>query len=153
MSERIFIGRENDIATLQEAWHRAKAGRPQMVVLLGETGLGKTRVVQEFYGWLSETDVEDAQGYWPDTLQIRRSLELNPPAEKINLTAQIPWLWWAQVFHPTEGRNQAPIRRSTLEEHDRNLVVDPESSTRNQGLIHLFWRPLGSSLRDNYATP
>ena len=88
MSERIFIGRDTELGTLQEAWHRAKAGHPQMVVLWGETGLGKTRVVQEFYGWLSETNVEDPRRHWPDTLQIGRSLELSPPAGNVDLKGE-----------------------------------------------------------------
>ena len=103
-----------------------------MVVLLGETGLGKTRIVQEFYGWLSETDVEDPQGYWPDTLQIGRSLELNPPADTINLQVQIPWLWWGMRFHPVDERNQATIRRSPFEEDDPNLVVHAEPIMRKR---------------------
>ncbi len=132
MSERIFIGRENELATLCEAWYRAKAGQPQMVVLLGETGLGKTRVAQEFYGWLSETDVEDPQGYWPDTLEIGRSLELNPPAETVNLRVEIPWLWWGMRFHPVDERNRATIRRSPFEEDDPNLVVHAEPIMRSR---------------------
>ena len=126
MSERVFIGRKDELASLQNAWHRAKAGHPQMVVILAETGLGKTRLVQEFYGWLSETDIEDPNGYWPDNLPIGASLGLNPPADAINLKVQIPWLWWGMRFHSVDERNQDPIRRSPFEAEDPNLTVHAE---------------------------
>ncbi len=52
----LFVSREDELAWLQAAWYEAKAGRPQFRVLLGESGLGKTRLVQEFYRWLSSEE-------------------------------------------------------------------------------------------------
>lgn len=46
-----FVGRRADRALLASAYRRAAAGRPQLVVLEGEPGIGKTRLATEFAGW------------------------------------------------------------------------------------------------------
>ncbi|WP_345458862.1 helix-turn-helix transcriptional regulator [Actinoallomurus oryzae] len=43
-----FVGREPELATLTDAFERARAGDPGAVLLGGEAGGGKTRVVGEF---------------------------------------------------------------------------------------------------------
>jgi class 3 adenylate cyclase/predicted ATPase len=43
-----LVGREEEIALLAKRWHLAKEGDGQVVVLSGEPGIGKSRVVQEF---------------------------------------------------------------------------------------------------------
>ena len=47
-----LVGRRPEWAQLQEAWQRASAGRPQMVVLTGEAGIGKTRLAEELLAWV-----------------------------------------------------------------------------------------------------
>ena len=43
-----FVGREHEVELLQERWERAKQGSGQVVLLSGEPGIGKSRLVQEF---------------------------------------------------------------------------------------------------------
>ena len=43
-----LIGRSDEIARLQSCWERAALGQQQVVVVTGEPGAGKTRVVFEF---------------------------------------------------------------------------------------------------------
>ena len=43
-----FVGREAEIAQMQEVWHRSKGGRHQLVLVAGEPGIGKTRLSLEF---------------------------------------------------------------------------------------------------------
>jgi predicted ATPase len=50
------VGRENELSVLRQAWHAAISGRPQVVALVAEARLGKTRIVQEFYRWLNQTE-------------------------------------------------------------------------------------------------
>jgi class 3 adenylate cyclase len=53
-----FVGRETELAALQHALARAGAGHGQVVAVLGEAGVGKSRLVYEFVqshrlqGWL-----------------------------------------------------------------------------------------------------
>src|SRR5256714_13262863 len=46
-----FLGRTAEFGTLIECYQRAQAGQPQLVLLQGETGIGKTRLASEFLGW------------------------------------------------------------------------------------------------------
>jgi predicted ATPase len=41
-----LIGREHEVGLLQERWQRAKQGEGQVVLLSGEPGIGKSRLVQ-----------------------------------------------------------------------------------------------------------
>jgi DNA-binding CsgD family transcriptional regulator/tetratricopeptide (TPR) repeat protein len=44
----VMVGREPDLATLREALDRAHGGEPATVLVGGEAGVGKTRLVEEF---------------------------------------------------------------------------------------------------------
>ena len=53
-----FVGRESELSTLNKALESARAGRGQVVALVGEPGVGKSRLFWEFihshrtHGWL-----------------------------------------------------------------------------------------------------
>jgi predicted ATPase len=53
-----FVGREQELATLGARWRQVEAGQGQVVGIIGEPGLGKSRVCYEFLrsclarGWL-----------------------------------------------------------------------------------------------------
>ncbi|MEV7032154.1 AAA family ATPase [Streptomyces sp. NPDC093272] len=44
----VFVGRNDELGTLNEALARAEAAEPQALLLGGEAGVGKTRLVEEF---------------------------------------------------------------------------------------------------------
>ncbi|OKI19679.1 hypothetical protein A6A07_07940 [Streptomyces sp. CB03911] len=44
----VFVGRDPEITTLTDALRRAGEGRPQAVLIGGEAGVGKTRLLEEF---------------------------------------------------------------------------------------------------------
>jgi len=46
-----FLGRTAEFGTLIESYQRAQVGQPQLVLLQGETGIGKTRLSTEFVRW------------------------------------------------------------------------------------------------------
>ena len=50
-----LVGREDDLAFLKKRWDRVKAGGGQFVQIVGEAGLGKSRLVEEFRSQLAET--------------------------------------------------------------------------------------------------
>ena len=105
----LFVGRRAELEHLRGAWRRAHDGDPQLVVLLAETGMGKTRLVQAFYSWLSQTqDAPDPDGYWPDWLERdRSSLSVNPPLRGTENPPSVPWLWWGLRFSNPALRNRA----------------------------------------------
>ena len=50
-----FVGREEELDAAARRWERARAGEGQFVLIVGEPGLGKSRLVEEFRGRLGET--------------------------------------------------------------------------------------------------
>ncbi|MFE5190719.1 AAA family ATPase [Streptomyces sp. NPDC056628] len=46
----VFVGRTTELETLDDALARATTGEPQALVIGGEAGVGKTRLVEEFAG-------------------------------------------------------------------------------------------------------
>src|SRR5215471_1764238 len=70
-----FVGREREQAVLLNAWQRAQAGAATYVLVHGEAGVGKTRLVDEIGGrvradgaWVLRGrcwDLGGAPAYWP----------------------------------------------------------------------------------------
>ena len=52
-----LIGREHEVGLLQERWKRAEQGEGQVVLLSGEPGIGKSRLVQELKEQLAHEGV------------------------------------------------------------------------------------------------
>jgi class 3 adenylate cyclase len=50
-----LVGRDEEIATLMQRWERARNGDGQLVLIVGEPGMGKSRLIEEFHAKLSET--------------------------------------------------------------------------------------------------
>lgn len=46
--ETLFVGREDELQTLASRWRRVCDGEGQTVLLIGEPGIGKTRLIEEF---------------------------------------------------------------------------------------------------------
>lgn len=47
----VFVGRAEERAALDDAFERVRAGRPAAVLIGGEAGVGKSRLVSEFAAW------------------------------------------------------------------------------------------------------
>ena len=50
-----LVGRDEEITMLMRRWERARQGEGQLVLIVGEPGLGKSRLVEEFHLRLRET--------------------------------------------------------------------------------------------------
>jgi class 3 adenylate cyclase/predicted ATPase len=50
-----LVGRDEEIAILMRRWERARQGDGQLVLIVGEPGLGKSRLIEEFHARLRET--------------------------------------------------------------------------------------------------
>jgi class 3 adenylate cyclase/predicted ATPase len=50
-----FVGRDEEIAILMRRWERARQGNGQLVLIVGEPGLGKSRLIEEFHARLRDT--------------------------------------------------------------------------------------------------
>src|SRR5262244_2123412 len=77
-----FVGRQQELAALQQTLERARAGHGQVVAVVGEAGVGKSRLVYEFVhshhtpGWLvlesASVSYGKATPYFPVIDLLRR---------------------------------------------------------------------------------
>jgi predicted AAA+ superfamily ATPase len=100
-----LVGRESEVALLVERWEQAKAGHGQVILLSGEAGIGKSRLVQvlkdhvanePYVRWecrslpyYQNTALYHLTDLWQRTLQWRHD---ESPDEKLETVAELPGL-------------------------------------------------------------
>src|SRR5208337_5616675 len=67
-----LVGREDELTLLTRRWSRALAGEGQFVQIVGEPGIGKSRLIEEFRGRLGETPHTWVEWSSSQLLQIPR---------------------------------------------------------------------------------
>ena len=72
------VGRDEEIAMLLRRWERARQGEGQLVLIAGEPGLGKSRLIEEFHARLRDTPHTWVE--WSCS-QLLQSTPLHPIAE------------------------------------------------------------------------
>jgi hypothetical protein len=73
-----LVGRDEEIAMLMRRWERARQGDGQLVLIVGEPGLGKSRLIEEFHARLRDTPHTWIE--WSCS-QLLRNTPLHPIAE------------------------------------------------------------------------
>ena len=58
----LFTGRNNEVQALTDSFQRAVGGQPQVVILQGESGIGKTRLAIRFLAWARAQGAEVLHG-------------------------------------------------------------------------------------------
>ena len=90
-----FVGRESELMLLQATYERVvEQGEPRLVTLVGDPGVGKTRLVRELWAWIGSQEPQplrrtgrclpygDAITYWPLGEVLKEHLgilESDPP--------------------------------------------------------------------------
>jgi predicted ATPase len=111
-----LVGREEEIAILMRRWQRAQQGDGQLVMIVGEPGLGKSRLIEEFHTRLADTPHTWVE--WSCS-QLLQNTPLHPIAE-----------WGRQRFG---GADLPAERRLTdLESSLAQVKLDP---TENASLL------------------
>ena len=73
-----LVGRDEEIAMLMRRWERARRGDGQLVLIVGEPGLGKSRLIEEFHARLRDTPHTWTE--WSCS-QLLQNTPLHPVAE------------------------------------------------------------------------
>src|SRR6516165_2788801 len=73
-----LVGREEELAMLMRRWERARQGDGQLVLIVGEPGLGKSRLIEEFHARLR--DVPHTWTEWSCS-QLLQNTPLHPVTE------------------------------------------------------------------------
>jgi class 3 adenylate cyclase/predicted ATPase len=73
-----LVGRDEEMAMLMRRWERARQGDGQLVTIVGEPGLGKSRLIEEFH-----TRLRDVPHTWVEwsCSQLLQNTPLHPIAE------------------------------------------------------------------------
>src|SRR5579859_5444477 len=103
----VFVGRSSELSALRQAWLSAAGGRPSWMLVGGEAGIGKTRLVAEFAG---EVSAEGA-----------RVLVGNCPPVAPGL---VPFAPLAEILRAFGGSVTAGLPRGHAEAITRLLEVD-----------------------------
>ena len=131
-----FHGRAAELAQLrclfEECTTRDPAtgrfGGPRMAVVIAESGIGKTRLVQALYQQLT-TDLQwdpPEVNYWPDAFNDA-GVQLRVTPNMAGHVAQGPprFAWLGARFHATDVRNLSE-RRSSLTELRHSIMIHAE---------------------------
>src|SRR5215469_8296010 len=108
-----LIGRVEEIAMLMRRWERAWQGDGQLLLIVGEPGLGKSRLIEEFHGRLRDTPHTWVE--WSCS-QFLQNTPLHPIAE-----------WGRQRFGSTDV--PAERRLADLESSLAQVKLDPADNT------------------------
>lgn len=76
--ETLFAGRAQEYQALREIYGQTTAGQPQAEILLGEAGIGKTRLATEFLAWAA---AQGAGGLHGSALESSSHLPFQPLVE------------------------------------------------------------------------
>ena len=127
--EHRFVGRERELEILREAWERVRAeGRCELVTVVGDAGVGKSRLAVELLGSIEATVVRgrclpygEGVTYWP-VVEVLKQLDVLP-SDEAAAVAIGPLLGETDVA--TSAEEIAWAFRKTLEQAaaERPLVV------------------------------
>jgi class 3 adenylate cyclase len=83
-----LVGRDQELALLMERWRQAKAGEGQGVMLVGEAGIGKSRILRALLDGLKSEEHTRVQyqcspyhadsAFWPVTQQLAHAAGFEP---------------------------------------------------------------------------
>jgi len=73
-----LVGREEELEHLRRRWERARQGEGQLALIVGEPGIGKSRLIEEFRASLGETPHTWVE--WSSS-QLLQNTPLHPIAE------------------------------------------------------------------------
>ena len=118
-----FVGRDRELSMLCEAFRDVCETRePRLVVLLGEAGVGKTRLMREFWAWLGDQPCNpvrrtgrclsygNATTYWPLAEVLREQFDLRedePPESVMTLLGRHRFL--ARTLGIDTGEDLHPL--------------------------------------------
>jgi class 3 adenylate cyclase/tetratricopeptide (TPR) repeat protein/ABC-type phosphate transport system ATPase subunit len=108
-----FIGRDSDLKVLNELLERARSGRGQVVSVVGEAGVGKSRLLHEFRRGLRAEAITWLEGQCSATSQ---ALPYQPILQVVRMSFRI------------ENDDNASQIREKIRQGVRQLQIDPDAA-------------------------
>lgn len=148
----VLVGRQAEWAQLLGVWRRAAAGHPQMALLDGETGIGKTRLLEELIGWVT---ARQQTAVWVGCTATERALPYAPVAALLRIPAlnsrlaRLDVAWLSEISRllpelamthpdlPSPGPMTEPWQRQRLFQALAQAILsaDPQGSARAAPLL------------------
>lgn len=98
-----FIGRQAELSALEAAYQEAKAGAARLLLISGEAGIGKTRLLQEYLALHRGISVLQSVCYELDNMMpfapVRQALE-NSPTLVASIRTRLPAARYRPARHP-----------------------------------------------------
>ena len=164
-----FVGREDELRLLLSRWERAREGNGQVALIIGEAGIGKSRLVGRFHEQLAGTPhswFEAGAGaffqstpFYPISELLRQSLIGGTAQEQL---AELAGRLIAVGLQPDEAIPLiAPILNLSLPPENQSSSLPPEQQRRRLLATLLEWllgsartQPLVSVIEDlHWADP
>jgi class 3 adenylate cyclase/tetratricopeptide (TPR) repeat protein len=123
-----FVGRERELEQLRAAYDQVvSGGEPHLVTIMGDAGVGKTRLIRELWAWLAAQEPQPLQRtgrclsyghgitYWPLAEVLREHfglLDSDPPEVVVERLGDRRWLGLtlgldvADRLHPLAARER-----------------------------------------------
>ncbi|MGI9031017.1 MAG: ATP-binding protein [Ilumatobacteraceae bacterium] len=128
----VFVGRPGELLALHESFARARARRPQIALVAGETGIGKSRLLAEFAASLGRTatirlgrcDDQPGPPYQPIAEILLADFRERSDVELVRLVGRdAPWLV-ALVPELAARLPETPLRVAHAGSGDRHAMFE-----------------------------
>jgi len=142
-----FIGRQSEIATLEDAYRGAAEGSGRLVLVTGEAGIGKTRLLQEYLALHPDFSGLQSACYELDSMvpfaPLRQALENSPLLDELANT-QFPPAWattltpiFPELMRQFPGANFSShqVDGVSLREALVNLIIYLSGTCQNPPLL------------------
>ena len=170
-----FIGRQSEIASLETAYQQAANGSGRLVLVTGEAGIGKTRLLQEYLTLHPDSSRLQSACYELDSMvpfaPVRQALESSPlldnlakaqfpPSRANTLISILPELahQFPYANFPTHQADGATLREALV-----NLIIHLSETCQNPPLQLILddlqwadtptWELLASLTRRVFSAP
>lgn len=159
-SSHVLFGRDSELAVLREAFDACARertdgglGGPRMVFIVAESGIGKSRLVQELYLQLTTDSRWDPADYWPDAFRDDRSSLAVVPDMTGHVPKGPPRFAWLGARWRNPGERNAnvvsalPELRASITVHARILEqYGPAWAAARMRIVQSIGKELGDEL-------
>jgi class 3 adenylate cyclase/predicted ATPase len=151
-----LMGRDDEMAMLMRRWERSRRGNGQLVMIVGEPGLGKSRLIEEFYSRLRETPHTWVE--WSCS-QLLQNTPLHPIAEwgrarfggaDVPAEGRLEELESALMQVKLDATENVPLLAPLLDisiPADRTPALAPEELRRRQLAALINWVMAGAKMQ------
>ena len=145
-----FVGRSEELEILKRRLHIARNGEGQVVLISGEAGIGKSRLVQSLHEHMDDDDlfrsyqcspVHSSSAFYPVVAEIERNAHINLGDSSVTKLEKLKGLAADSGFDKTEDM-QILSALFNLSVDTRISDIEPDPAKRKARILELLIRQL-----------